>query len=814
MFLPIVLTGELQPTGFAVLAASASKRIDDDYRAFLSLVVSQIASAIAEARAFEYERQRAAALAELDRAKTEFFSNVSHEFRTPLTLLLGPLEDALAQTQNISAETRALVQTAHQNALRMLRLVNSLLDFARLQAGRAPTVYQPANLPGLTRELASHFHSATQRAGLAFHVECGEISQPVWVDPAMWEKIVLNLLSNAFKFTLAGSITLRLSATQDSALLTVQDTGVGIPPSELPHLFQRFHRVAGSRGRTIEGTGIGLALVQEMVRLHGGHVSVESEIGRGSTFSVSLPLGNAHLPPESLRHSSLLRPVPASVQIDSYVDEALNWVPDSSEVGAPVPKPSESAETILIADDNADMRGYLARVLSPHYHVITAPDGIVAAQLVSSARPALLLSDVMMPGLDGFSLVKKIRANPTTATIPIILLSARAGQEASSEGLDAGADDYLVKPFTARELLARVAAHLRLTHARKEAEQQATLILESITDAFFACNAQWRYTYANLEAERITQTARQDIVGRSAAEVFSEITGAALERELTSASRQTHSDFDLFSYKQHRWYRVRAYPAANGGWSLFFRDITREREAEESLRRSNEDLEQFAYVASHDLQEPLRSVKIYSQLLIRRYAGRLDAEADQFLARIIDGSERMEKLIRGLLSFAGLSTAETPLEEIELSQLVQEALANLAEAIAETNPQIEVAKMPALHVRPAQLVQVFQNLLSNSLKYRRPDCRLVIKVSATRHGNEWIFSVSDNGLGIAKDFQGKVFNLFARFHPRNVSGTGIGLASVRRIVEHHGGRVWLSSDLGAGSTFFFTLPVASPQNVN
>ena len=261
------------------------RRYDEACAGFVELVSGQIAAGIANARAYEEERRRAEALTELDRAKTAFFSNVSHEFRTPLTLMLGPIEDILAQPDERDwRQNRELLNVVHRNGLRLQRLVNALLDFSRIEAGRTQASFEPVDLAAFTADLASNFRSAMERAGIAFSVDCPPLSAPVYVDREMWEKIVLNLLSNAFKYTLQGSVRVRLAEHQGKAALHIDDTGPGIPESELPRLFERFHRVEGTQGRTHEGTGIGLALVQELVKLHGGAVSVTSEVGHGSTF--------------------------------------------------------------------------------------------------------------------------------------------------------------------------------------------------------------------------------------------------------------------------------------------------------------------------------------------------------------------------------------------------------------------------------------------------------------------------------------------------------------------------------------------------
>src|SRR5581483_6392079 len=279
-------------------------------------------------RAYQEAQKRAEMLAEIDRAKTVFFSNVSHEFRTPLTLMLGPLENLLRK-QEIPPEDHEELATAHRNSLRLLKLVNSLLDFSRLEGGRLKAAFTATDLCALTTELASNFRSAMEAAGLNFVVDCEPLSQPVYVDHEMWEKIVLNLLSNAFKFTFQGRVTIRLGAEGGAAVLSVSDTGIGIPDGELSRIFERFHRVEGARGRTYEGTGIGLALIQEYVKLHGGAIAVSSRLGEGSTFTVTLPFGTAHLPPDCIKNDGESRS--ATPRTAAFVDEANAWLPQDGK---------------------------------------------------------------------------------------------------------------------------------------------------------------------------------------------------------------------------------------------------------------------------------------------------------------------------------------------------------------------------------------------------------------------------------------------------------------------------------------------------
>ena len=472
LLLPLGAPGQAHPQGFLVAGINPRRMFDAPYRRFLDLVAGNAGTAVANAKAYEDEKRRAEALAELDRAKTVFFSNVSHEFRTPLTLLLGPLEDLLNQPGSSPARTHELIEVAHRNGLRLQKLVNTLLDFSRIEAGRVQAAYERTDVCSLTADLSSNFRSAIEKAGIQFVIDCPPLSKPVYLDRDMWEKIVLNLLSNAFKFTFAGTITVAVKDGGEHVEFSVADTGTGIPANELPHIFERFHRVEGSRGRTFEGTGIGLALVSELVKLHGGSVTAESQVDRGTTFIVSIPYGTAHLPKDKIEPAR--SPQPSERASDPFMEEALRWLPET--VGEPVERVQVAPKTgprerILLADDNADMRSYLKRILTQHYDVQTAANGEEALEQAIKSPPDLILSDVMMPRLDGFGLLNQLRARPETKTIPVVLLSARAGEESRLGGLEAGADDYLVKPFSARELLARVSMHVAMARVRREATQ-------------------------------------------------------------------------------------------------------------------------------------------------------------------------------------------------------------------------------------------------------------------------------------------------------------------------------------------------------
>lgn len=521
--LPIIEPGQSEPSAILVGGVNPLRGWDEEYEGFYDLLVSHLASALATAHAYEEERKRAEALAEIDRAKTSFFSNISHEFRTPLTLMLGPIADSLADTREpLPPGQQDRIEVAQRNGVRLLKLVNTLLDFSRMEAGRARASYQPTDICAFTAELASAFRSLVETAGLALTVECaplGDQMAPVYVDREMWEKIILNLLSNAFKYTFEGEITVTLRAVEGghAVLLEVRDTGVGIPASELPRLFERFHRVEGARARTHEGSGIGLALVQELVHLHGGAIWAESVEGEGTSVFVRLPTGAAHLPADRIRPGSEWGS--SAGVAGPYIQEAERWLPDTLNADAyPAPlaptlqEPSsapsappgeERRARIVLADDNADMREYLRRLLAGRYNVEAVGNGRAALDIILRHPPDLVLSDIMMPELDGMRLLAALRAEPRTRSVPVILLSARAGAEATAEGLAAGADDYLIKPFSADEILSRVAARLEMSRLRTEAEaraQELEHVFDAIADAAFVYDAQGRIVRMNSAA--------------------------------------------------------------------------------------------------------------------------------------------------------------------------------------------------------------------------------------------------------------------------------------------------------------------------
>jgi PAS domain S-box-containing protein len=825
--------------GFLVAGINRYRPFDSACSGFVELIAGQLAAGIASARAYQEERRRAEALAELDRAKTAFFSNVSHEFRTPLTLMLGPVGDLLSGSETTaSPKDRELLAVVHRNGLRLQRLVNTLLDFSRIEAGRAQANYEPTDLAALTAELASSFRSAMERAGLDFTVDCPPLSESVFVDREMWEKVVLNLLSNAFKYTLAGSVSVRLVEAEPGVELSVTDTGVGIPEQALPNLFERFHRVEGTQGRTHEGSGIGLALVHELVRLHGGTVSVSSVLGRGSTFTIKLPFGSAHLPPDRIGAERIL--TSTALHANAYVEEVLRWLPADADSSSEDPDrtstatvaalmPGAGRSRVLVADDNADMRDYMRRLLGSHHEVIAVSNGDEALTLALKEPPDLVLTDVMMPGLDGFGLLRELRAHERTKTLPIILLSARAGEESRVEGLDAGADDYIVKPFTGRELLARVDAHLSLARMRREADEarrlsevRLKLALEATGMVAWEWDPEKDHVTAVGDMKRVFgETLDSSAQGFRLVDVEDEPEHRAKLERVGQRGGYYHSEFRIrrADTGATAWLEERGTGIVDDQGRVrcvvgVVADATERKAAEEEIRRKNEELtranselEEFAFVASHDLQEPLRMVNIYSQLLLQRCRTPEDPKLRQYADFVEKGVERMQELISDLLVYSRVVHPEQDeAQRADLDASLDEALSVLEVRIGETGADITRKPLPTVYGDERQLALVFQNVLSNALKYRDQEERPRVDIWADEQDDECVVNVRDNGIGFAPIHAERIFGLFKRLHKIAYPGTGLGLAICRRIIERYGGRMWAhSKGEGHGAVFSFSL---------
>ena len=816
ILLPIAQQGKSRPAGVFVAGLNPYRQFNEDYRGFVSVLANQIAGAIANAVAFETERKRAESLAELDRAKTQFFSNVSHEFRTPLTLMLGPLEEVLPATrERLAPEQHEQLVIARRNALRLLKLVNTLLDFSRIEAGRVSAHFQPTDLCTFTEDVSSVFRSAIEKAGLSFSIQCDPISEQAYVDREMWEKVILNLLSNAFKFTFEGAIAVRLAQVGNNAELSISDTGTGIPEEELPRVFERFHRVEGARGRTFEGTGIGLTLVQELVKLHGGDVIATSSVGKGSTFTVTVPLGKAHLPVEALELEPDLRPTGFSGE--TYLEEAQLWLPHArvasgSNAGS-VPRSltpndmeaKDEREFILLADDNADMRDYVARLLRASYRVHAVSDGVQALEATRQLRPDLVLADVMMPGLDGFGLLRAIREDSAFSHTPVILLSARAGEESRVEGLHAGANDYLVKPFTARELLARVASHLAMSRVRREqsiAAHRLAAIVESADDAIVSKDLNGIVTSWNRAAERIFGYTAEEMVGRSIItiippELHSDeprilqtiASGKRIDHfetvRVTKSGERLEVSLTISPVKDERGRIV--------GAAKIARDITQQKKAERALRTSERiaSVGRLAATIAHEINNPLEAVT--NLVYLAKQTAHTD-EAREYLAMAEEELGRISHLTKQTLGFYRESKEAS---RIRIGPLLDPLIGIFAGRAKNKTVEIhsEIIEDPEICAVAGEMRQLITNLLNNSIDAVRRGGRIRVRVSAAQDwstGRPGVrLTIADTGTGISPAVRSRLFEPF--FTTKNDVGTGLGLWVCKGIVDRHLGSIQVKS---------------------
>ncbi|CAN5761782.1 two-component regulator propeller domain-containing protein [soil metagenome] len=403
----------------------------------------------------EQEHEQAERLRELDHARSRFFANVSHEFRTPLTLTLGPLDDLQAGFHGPLAPAMAeQVDLARRNAGRVLELIDQLLEVARLEVGSTPLRARRVELGTFVARLGEAFQPLAERRSVALALEVPEEPLTVFADPAHLERVLGNLLSNAFKFTRSGgTVRLTVGAAPWSARILVRDDGPGITAADLPHIFDRFYRGNEATGRHQPGTGIGLALARELVALHGGTLEVESEDGSGSTFTVTLLLGREHLAPEQVVDDG---PLETWSPRDPVAWAPVEEVPGRQAADAEEHGIADDVTTILVVEDNAELRSFIRMHLKDRFRVVEAADGLQGLELARRVLPDLVLSDVMMPGLDGYALCRALREDPETDFIPVILLTARAASEDRLTGLREAADAYLTKPFQVEELTTQI----------------------------------------------------------------------------------------------------------------------------------------------------------------------------------------------------------------------------------------------------------------------------------------------------------------------------------------------------------------------
>ncbi|MDC0739722.1 ATP-binding protein [Polyangium mundeleinium] len=653
----------------------------------------------------------------------------------------------------------------------------------------------------------------------------------------MWEKIVLNLISNAFKFTFEGTIEVAVRWAGDRVKFSVRDTGTGIAEEELPRLFERFHRVQRARGRTFEGSGIGLALVRELVGFHKGTVSVTSTVGQGSTFTVSLPAGAAHLPAERIgveRELGL-----SATNAAAFVEEAAHWIDAPARVETERPPPARPAPAgirahILLAEDNVDMQRYIRRLLEHHHDVEVVGDGIEALTHARAQVPDLILTDVMMPGLDGFALVRALRADPRTQAVPVVMLSARASESARVEGAEFGADDYLVKPFSPRELLARVDARIELSRLRRqvaqeterlrESEQRFRTLADTAPVAIWMGDASGACEYMSAAWLRLTGQTQEQTLGlgwvtpihpedrQRVAQTFA--TAAAVGEPFTLEYRLKVAD------GSYRWVLDYGAPrrSEDGNFLGFIgscTDITERKQAEQMQVEADRRKDEFLAMLAHELRNPLAPMRTALHIIRARQA---NAATDRHLQILERQTDNLARLVDDLLDVSRLTRGKIELrkERLDISTVVARAV-DATRGLIEGRHHTLTVELPdepvPVFADAVRLEQILVNLLTNAAKYTDPGGHIDLRV--TRMGAQVEISVHDDGVGIAPHMLDRVWHIFEQVErtlDRAQGGLGIGLSIVRHLVEMHGGTVEARSPgLGHGSTFLVWLPLAPEE---
>ncbi|KZW00779.1 hypothetical protein EXIGLDRAFT_720404 [Exidia glandulosa HHB12029] len=772
-------TGKDRPAGgLVIIGLNPCRPYDADYANFVRMLSCQMTTGLTTAIDCAHQLQRAEELASIDRAKTTFFSNVSHELRTPLTLIIGPVEDMLREA--IPAEVRTRLDVVLRNASRLHRLVNTILDFSRLKAGGVSKLV-PVDLGALTANFASLFRSAIERARVQYSVECDE-GPLVYLDPDSWEKINVSLTSTA---SLKGKIQVRVHFNQNEAIFSCTDTGCGIPETELENIFTRFHRVACT-ARSHEGTGIGLALTQETVNALGGRIKVASVDGQGSTFTVTLPLGTAHISPERLDTTAEpVRGVPRGLQRYGarMVEEAAEWSVNTRPAMTPSARsfdalsggtsetafdvgysPDKSEPVVVVADDNADLRLYCTMLLSSKYNVHTFADGQAALDYVQRHDVDLVLSDVEMPQMDGYEFLAAVREDANLNLLPFILVSAHAGSEARVVGLNAGADDYLVKPFSSKELLARVKTHVELGQGRRELEAR----VQDRTKLLIEIESQLRLKVAEEQHMRKQQ------------EIVVDLTSHELRNPLNA----TWQNAEL---------------------------------VEDVLERLRPLIPEEGIPALNEAQSAIESIAL--------------SVAHQ--TRIADDILNFSKISMALLT---IHTTPFPIFDI-----IQDVCRLWEIETRERDIDLELVARPGVNGAwiisdPQRISQVTINFLLNALRFTS-ECLLrhitvtvgfltrvgLPRKNAYRVAGEkvhyrdgcWLqIAVRDTGPGLSVEDLKKLFERFAQAHPSKdqfTGGHGLGLFVSRHLVSLLDGFIEVESVRGEGATFSFCIPVEQTE---
>ena len=683
-------------------------------------------------------------LKDYDRVKTEFFSNVSHELRTPLTMILAPVERILqTEADSMPPDVSARLETVRINGHRLLKLINQLLDFAKLEAGHVQLKISHFDVNALVQELSEAMRPLAEHRELKLKLTLDEKIPPFGADQEKIDTVISNLLSNAMKFTPpGGTIHVETSLQGDRVRVAVTDSGVGIAPKNHALIFERFYQVDGSSSRERAGTGLGMALSKELVEMHGGMIALDSELGKGSTFSITLPLTEVPtdvlLPSGDEKHEGF--PIKSDATSRRYQRFSDQMVCDTSWTGQKrLAEPiSPNSPKVLVVDDTPEVRITVAELLSDEYGVLQGQDGEEGFEIACREMPDLIISDVMMPRVDGYEFCRRIKDNPKTAQIPFVMLTAKADRSMKVAGLDRGADDYVAKPFDADELRARVRSMLRLRQMHKVLDKR-NLELQSTLSELRATQSQ------------LVHSEKMSSLGQLVAGVAHEI---------------------------------------NNSINAVYNGI-------QPLRTKSQKLEQLVSgVMSNKTSEPDREASAQIQKHFEKIFQ---------LAEIIEhGASRTAQIVQDLKTFSHPGTES--FEKFNIHEALDVCLNLLASrhkngiGITRNYEADGIVKAPF-----GQLNQVFMNLLSNAQDAIKGD-RGEITITTRDDGDGRVMlSIKDTGEGIPLEVQSKVFDPFFTTKPPG-KGTGLGLSISYSIVSQLGGTLKFKSEIGQGTEFFLSLP--------
>lgn len=801
---------------------------------------------------------------ELDEIKTQFFANVSHELRTPLALIIGPAERLLKGNAGNGEQTQEAAQTIVRNAKMLLKHVNDLLDISKLEAKKLKINLQQANVGELIRFVSSHFELLAKEKDVRFEVETKtEVHSAV--DTEKLQRVVMNLLSNAFKFVpTGGTVRCTLTVTPAELLVMVEDSGPGVKPELRRVIFERFRQGDGATNRQFAGTGLGLAIAHEFVTMHKGAIEVlTSDLG-GALFQVRLPL----------THSTSLDTAEPSAMDNSTLEGLIEElrVPATAHARDNGKTSKRIKERVLIVEDNPEMNRFISQSLADEFEVRSAFDGDEGLQAAQAFLPSIIVTDIMMPNVSGVQMIERLRENPDFYDTPILLLSAKADEDLKIKLLSESAQDYITKPFSEQDLLVRVRNLITIKTAReavRETERNKRKAVEKQnqelqskyrqlgvlfeqTPSFMVVLRGPQHTFEFANKSFYNLVGDRELIGKPAREAFPEIEGqgffelldqvlatgkpfrgtglpASLQRQRDLPLEKRYVDFvfqplfdegslpsGIFVEGHDATEEVLAKEALREQSSMLEQQVHERtkalKELNKSLKMSNEDLQQFAHVASHDLKEPVRKIKTYSTRLQDEYHDILPEKGGTFLNKILSATDRVYSMIDGVLLYSTLVAEIQPVETVDLNKVMRDIESDLEVLIQEKKATLVVEKLPQLAGVSVLLYQLFYNLVNNAIKFSRKEVAPVIHVKFARKkvdDREFArITLSDNGIGFDQENAEKIFGTFTRLNSKDkYEGTGLGLALCRKIAQRHGGSISAVGDKSKGAEFTVLLPL-------